>query len=249
MIIAAFDMGTRNFAFCVEEFDPTPFSGSLPIRPTFDAQGCPTPDYEEKLNGVYRTGRLLECKCVDLLEYCRTRNTTNLYLGLTWLLDEYTSLWDATDLVLIEQQMAYGRHKSNIQALRLAQHCLSYFTTIYGPFKAVEEFASTHKTRLLGCPLVQRKLHARRKQFAVGLAQRILEQRKDPLYELWRTFPKRDDVSDCVLMIQARKVQWLGSGRARGTGSGVRGSSGAGWGNAGTVVPVELPKVGRGGGC
>ena len=243
MIIAAFDMGTRNFAFCVEQVDPM-HAQSSKVRPTYDIHGCPTPDFQVVLDQVYRSGRLIECKCIDLLEYCRVKKTTNLYLGLTWLLDEYTALWDATDLILIEQQMAYGRHKSNIQALRLAQHCLSYFTTIYGSFKQVEEFASTHKTRLLGCPVEQRKQHNRRKQFAVDLVHRILAQRADALFPIWQAFPKRDDISDCVLMIQARKVQtWV-----NGCGSR-KGSSGSGWGNGGNGALVGSQTTGREGDC
>jgi hypothetical protein len=204
MRVAAFDMGTRNFAFCVEEYDP---STVRRVKAQFDAEGCPTDEYQTYLDThVYPRGRLVEMQCIDLKQYCESQSISNLYLGLTGVLNVYTRLWDRVDVFLIEQQMAYGHNKSNIQALRLAQHTLSYFLTIYGPFRRVQEFPSTHKTRILGCPRAERRTHKTRKIFSVQLTHRILSQRADPLYPTLRTLQKQDDVCDCVLMIQAHKA-------------------------------------------
>ena len=202
MIVAAFDMGTRNFAFCVESGINIPISR---IKPTFDVDGNATPEYAQYLETVYRQGNLIECYKVDLVEYSKTNRIENIYLALNAILDRFGRLWDATDVILIEQQMAYGRNKANIQALRLAQHCLSYFYTIYGKFKKVIEWPSTHKTRVLGCPLVLRKTHKTRKQFSIDLANRILKERNDQLLERYTSFDKKDDISDCILMIQTYK--------------------------------------------
>jgi hypothetical protein len=206
MRVAAFDMGTRNFAFCVEEIEPR--STINPPKPRFDEQGLAVDAYKTYLeDSVYHRGRLIEMQCIDLkAESEALGQTTNIYLTLTLVLNRYTRLWDAVDVFLVEQQMAYGNNKSNIQALRLAQHTLSYFWTIYGGFRTIQEFSSTHKTRLLGCPRTQRRAHKLRKAFSVELCTQLLEKRKDPLQERHTGFPKRDDVSDCVLMIQAYKV-------------------------------------------
>lgn len=202
--VAAFDMGTRNFAFCVEEYER---STEQAVKPQFDVDGCASETYQTYLDKhVYPRGRLVEMQCIDLKQYCESRSLSNLYLGLTEVLNAYTRLWDMVDVFLIEQQMAYGHNKSNIQALRLAQHTISYFLTIYGPFRRVQEFPSTHKTRILGCPRVDRRTHKARKVFSVQLASRILSRRDDPLFTALQTATKQDDVSDCVLMIQAHKV-------------------------------------------
>jgi hypothetical protein len=204
MRVAAFDMGTRNFAFCVEEYEPV---HGRPTKPQFDVDGRATDSYQTFLDThVYTRGRLVEMQCIDLKQYCETQSISNLYLGLSGVLNAYTRLWDAVDVFLIEQQMAYGHNKSNIQALRLSQHTLSYFLTIYGPFRCVQEFPSTHKTRVLGCPRTERRTHKSRKVFSVQLASRILNQRNDPFSAALGSISKQDDVSDCILMIQAHKA-------------------------------------------
>lgn len=204
MLIAAFDMGTRNFAFCVEQVTlPLP----TPTPESFDVHGLPTEAYAPFLDHVYASGTLVECQCIDLLALCAQQGQNNLYLGLNTVLDQFRRLWDHVDVILVEQQMAYGKNKSNIQALRLAQHCLTYFYTVYGPFKVIQEMSSTLKTRMLGCPHQQRKQHALRKRFAVDRVERILRDRTDTLADHWAQLPKRDDVSDCILMIQVYKIQ------------------------------------------
>lgn len=207
MRVAAFDMGTRNFAFCVEEFEEMNTT-IKPPKPRFDEHGVAVDAYKTYLDDhIYLRGRLVEMQCIDLKAESEALGCpSNLYLTLTLVLNRFTALWDAVDVFLVEQQMAYGNNKANIQALRLAQHTQSYFWTIYGGFRNIQEFSSTHKTRLLGCPRAQRRAHKLRKAFAVDLCTRLLQIRQDPLYERHTALPKRDDVSDCVLMIQAYKV-------------------------------------------
>jgi hypothetical protein len=195
-------MGTRNFAFSVEEYK----INSLPsrIKGAFDVNGYPIDSYQTFLDQTYKQGSLIHFECIDLLQHLESKN---IYLTLTQVLNTFSELWDNVDVFLIEQQMAYGKNKSNIQALRLAQHCQSYFITIYGSFKIIQEFSSTHKTRILGCPVQQRKKHKDRKKFAIQLASDILTQRSDPLYPKFDQLSKKDDVADCILMIQAYKVR------------------------------------------
>jgi hypothetical protein len=206
MIIATFDMGTRNFAFCVEQREMVKMEKT---KPTFDADGVPTDEYRAYLEKIYRGGQLVECQRIDLIEYGKQHHIPNLYLTLTIVLDIFTPLWDNVDAILIEQQMAYGRNKANIQALRLSQHCLSYFYTIYGAFKTIQEWPSTHKTRILGCPHSGRRTHRERKEFSIELATRILHERKDPLFDTFYSLSKKDDVADCVLMAQTFAVKQM----------------------------------------
>ena len=205
MIIIAFDMGIRNFAFCAEYFHESELC-SQKIIPKFNDLGTPSEDYQKSLEDIiYRNGQIIECQNIDLLKG-ENSFKNNIYLTLTHHLNRFTELWNATNVILIEQQMSYGKNKSNIQALRLAQHCISYFTTIYGPFKIIIEMSSNLKTRLLGCPLILRKQHKSRKTFAINLSSKILEQRRDKLLERFHQFPKKDDISDCLLMIQVYKI-------------------------------------------
>jgi len=198
MLVATFDMGTRNFAFCVERRTKT-----IPkFKPTFDIEGHPTEESKVHLEEIYKNGSLIECQRIDLIEYGQQHHLNNIYLSLTSILDSFGQLWDNVQVILIEQQMAYGRNKANIQALRLAQHCLSYFYTIYGSFKIILEWPSTLKTRLLGCPRDKRNTHRDRKQFSIQLAEKILKDRKDPLLEIFQSLTKKDDVADCILMAQ-----------------------------------------------
>jgi hypothetical protein len=203
MIIAAFDMGTRNFAFCVER--RTPVLGTGLVKPTFDIEGIPTEETRQYLEQVYNHGSLIECQRIDLVDLVQPQG--NIYLTLTSVLDRFGALWDHVDVFLVERQMSYGHNKSNIQALRLAQHCLSYFYTLYGPFKTILEWPSTFKTRILGCPQTQRQTHRERKQFSIQLAKQILHQRKDPLLYVFDQQYKQDDIADCILMTQTYAVK------------------------------------------
>jgi hypothetical protein len=207
MRIAAFDMGIRNFAFCIEDIsiDKIPKK----VKKTYDEDGCPIGDYKKYVEKVYTVGNLVECQKWDIQEYCSEKNIDNIYLCLTVILNKFSKLWDTVDVFLIEQQMAYGNNKSNIQALRLSQHCLSYFYVIYGPFKIIQEFSSSHKTRILGCPYKDRKKHLNRKKFAINLATQILKERKDEQIIKFTKLSKKDDVSDCILMIQSYKILYI----------------------------------------
>jgi hypothetical protein len=210
MIIAAFDMGTRNFAFCVEYIEyknNNKNNKNIPPKPLFDEEGKAVGAYRTHLDQTYTRGKLIECQRIDILEYCHTRKISNIYLGLTLILNSFSVLWDKVDVFLIEQQMAYGRNKANIQALRLSQHCLSYFYMVYGSFRVILEWSSTHKTRMLGCPIAERRTHKSRKEFSINLANQILIRRNDPLRTIFQSLFKQDDVSDCLLMIQAYKVK------------------------------------------
>lgn len=209
MKIVSFDIGIRNFAFCVENIDN---KTEFPLKPTkkyYDENGCPTGEYKEYIDKIYSIGKNEICDKIDIQDYCTKNNIKDTYLGLTFILNQYSKLWDTVDVFLIEQQMSYGKDKSNIVALRLAQHCISYFYTIYGPFKIIQEFSSSHKTRILGCPHEKRKKHKTRKIFSVDLVKQILQDRKDPIYDQWKTYQKKDDISDCILMNQAFKVLHL----------------------------------------
>jgi len=197
MRVASFDIGFRNFAFCVEEFAFQALSLQKDI--VYTAEGTLHPP--SLLHPLYQQGRVVRLA----LEHFELDGSA-CFQPLTRLLDGYSDLWDTVDVFLVEAQIAFGRN-ANVKALRISQHVLSYFSVIYGPFKTVLEFSSTYKTRLLGCPLAKRKKKRDRKLFSVNLCHEILTMKNCP--ETLQTFlnlKKKDDVADCVLMIQAFKV-------------------------------------------
>ena len=91
------------------------------------------------------------------------------------------------------------RGKQNTMALKLGQHCYSYFVFKYKNTKKIIEFPAYHKTQVLGAP---RKLtKPQRKKWAIEKAYSILAERED--YDnlvLLHSVKKRDDISDCILM-------------------------------------------------
>lgn len=206
MIIASFDIGIKNFAYCVEEFDQS----AIPKRilRSFKEDGTPTDEYQQILDLVYRSGRILDSGVINLDILSTKTREFEIYSVLTQFLDSKMKLWDNVDIFLIEQQMAYGSN-ANIKALRVAQHCISYLIMIYGTFKKIMEFSSSHKTRVLGCPSEHRSKYKLRKHFSVCLAEYILSYRQDEYHNIFTHLKKKDDVADCILMIQAYKIKFM----------------------------------------
>ena len=132
------------------------------------------------------------------------------------VLDERKEYWNKCDLILIEQQMSFGRRKTNTMALKLGQHCYSYFSIVF-PEIEVLEFPAYHKTQVLRAPkkfgkiektykngktvLIQDNL----KKWSTRKAISILNLRQDSEFlQKLNSLKKKDDASDCVLMIQAK---------------------------------------------
>lgn len=197
MRVASFDIGFRNFAFCVEEFEYP--SACLQQDVVYTSEGTLHPP--SLLNPLYRHGSIIHLA----LEHFDLDGSA-CFQPLTRLLDGYSTLWDSVDVFLIEAQIAFGKN-ANVKALRISQHVLSYLSVIYGPFKTVVEFSSTYKTRLLGCPLAERKKKRDRKLFSVRACLEIIALKNCPnTTQTFSNFKKKDDVADCVLMVQAFKV-------------------------------------------
>lgn len=208
IFIAAFDLGTRNFAFCIQKvFIDELDTLRKKVKPSFNEDGTCSSDYETFVQQVYKTGEVVYFEVIDLVG--ESNDEQNLLLTLTDKLNQYTSYWDRTNVFLVEQQMSYGQQKTNIQALKLAQHCISYFYTVYGNFKVIMDYPSQHKTRILGCDYVKRKKHKTRKLFSVELATKILSLKRNDPINLFMKWKKKDDISDCLLMIETFKIKYF----------------------------------------
>lgn len=196
--IAAFDIGKKNFAFVVQEFE----THELELAKTKDK--------------LYVTGKIILFKNVNLTNGCKKCYLDpRTFINMTDTLDTYKHIWDTCSAFVIEQQMSFGR-KRNTMALKLGQHCYSYFSIFYRDFKKVIEFPSYHKTQMLDAPKKfgrikktykngkSKMIKDNHKKWSIRLATHILEMKKDLEHlEVLNKMKKKDDVSDCLLMIYA----------------------------------------------
>ena len=215
MRIASFDMGRKNFAFCVEEVDEAELcaaSALLPgARARYGSDGRATPAMAAVLGAVYRSGRVLLLDNVDLTagEQVVSRSEVDpvVFVNMTKVLDQHADHWAACDLILLEQQMHFGRRQNHV-AVKLAQHCYSYFSFQFGLFKEVVNYPAYHKTRVLGAPKKMTK--SQRKRWAVEEARAVLAAQEDhDALALLLSRKKQDDLADVLVQLQSFKVRHL----------------------------------------
>ena len=204
-IIASFDIGKKNFAFIVEKVDTEKLKNieNVPVTKRYKKDGTPTEKFQMLLNSLYDCGEVILLRNLDITEGCDPKKyfDPRLFYNMTDVLDEYIEFWDRCDAFIVEQQMSFGRRKNNSMAVKLGQHCQSYFILNFHRFKKTLEFPAYHKTQILGAPKAERKTKPGRKKWAIKEAMNILNLRKDDdtLAQV-TTKKKQDDMSDCLLM-------------------------------------------------
>lgn len=207
--VASFDIGKRNFAFCVEEIDVNELRSIEHIERTkrYYKDGTATPEFTRVIKQVCNTGRIILLENVDLYDNCDKSQKLDpqVFVNMYNVLDQYrTEFWDQCVYFVIEQQMQFGSNKTNNIASRLGQHCFSYFVFQYANFKQTVEFPSYHKTRVLGAAKKMGKRE--RKMWAVNKTMEILVDREDAMtIDNITSRKKRDDVSDTIVQLQAFK--------------------------------------------
>jgi hypothetical protein len=110
-------------------------------------------------------------------------------------------------------QMSFGKNR-NPMAVKLGQHCYSYFVIKYGKNKKTIEFPAYYKTQVLGAPkkILDKKgklikmSKPERKKWAVKQASVILQERgESAVIDNIKTKSKKDDLSDVICQLQAYK--------------------------------------------
>lgn len=220
-LVASFDIGSRNFAFCIEKFDSCVLTNYKNTNKDerYNEDGTCKSDFSEILNNVYKNGELVIFCNNDLLKgkkstsYVDSENYYNMYE----LLEKYKSYFDKCDVILIEQQMSFGAKKYNTLAVKLGQHCMSYFIYKYGKTKKVIEYPAYYKTITLGAPKVEKILKsgkksykamdkAARKKWSIIKCEEILKIRDDDeTMKNLKTKKKKDDLSDVLIQLQSFK--------------------------------------------
>ena len=158
--IVSFDIGKINFAFYIEEIDLSSFKNikNISSLKRYNINGTPTEEFREILNNVYKNGKKILLKKYDLTTKDVDKDKYfdfNLCYNMVDVLDEYEEYWENVDIVIVERQMSF-RKKINTMALKLGQHCESYFINKYGRDIKIIEFEAYHKTQILGAEKILR---------------------------------------------------------------------------------------------
>jgi hypothetical protein len=225
--IASFDIGKKNFAFYVEEINRDALS-AIPIIATcgrYNRDGTPTLAFAKVLKQVYTNGKVILHRNVDITDGCDGSSylEPEMFHNMTDILDHYSGYWDQCDAYVVEQQMSFGlvkgksgkqNSKQNTMAVKLGQHCWSYFALRYGRSKPVVEFPAYHKTQILGAPKVPNKSGkgykamdkpARKKWSAVKMIEILTERGDWDVLDTLSSIRKKDDLADTLCQLQAYK--------------------------------------------
>ena len=220
--IASFDIGVKNFAFCIEDIDKTLTYQSIPKENRYNPNGTPTEQFSDLIKSICNNGKITLFKNNDLTKNCckDKRLDPESFHNLTELLDTYTEYWDKCDIILIEQQMSFGK-KYNTIALKIGQHTFSYFILKYGRDKKIIEYPSYHKTQILGAPKIEHinkkgiVLYKSidkpaRKKWSIKTAINILTDRDETeILSQLTTQKKKDDLADVLTQLQSFKILYF----------------------------------------
>jgi len=219
--VAAFDIGKKNFSFYIEEFDKDDLNSikNLPKTLQYNDDGTPTSKMQNILDQVCMNGVTIIHKNSDLTANCDKTKMLDpeTFHNMNDLLDKYSDHFEKCSYFVIEQQMNFGKRR-NPMAMKLGQHCYSYFAIKYGRGKTILEFPAYHKTQVLGAIKDKgKKLKSgkykwisvdkpARKKWSVAKAAEILSNRdEEHVMDEIKEKKKRDDQADCLTMIQSWK--------------------------------------------
>lgn len=204
--LASYDIGKVNFSFCIEEININTFESiqNIPKNKRYYKDGTCTEEFQDILNRIWVNGKIILLENIDLTydtdksQYIDPKLFVNMYT----VLDRYKEYWNHCAAFIIEQQMSFGK-KRNPMAMKLGQHCYSYFIFNYANFKQIVEFPSYHKTKVLGAGKMTKY---QRKKWAVSKGIEILSERNDlDTIQKITNMKKQDDASDVVCQLQAYK--------------------------------------------
>lgn len=222
---ASFDIGKKNFAFYIEEYNIEDINNQKNITKNkrYNKDGTTTKEFSKVIKNICLNGKTIIFKNSDLTIGCDKKKYLDkkIYYNMYDLLDNYKEYWDKCKYFVIEQQMSFGNRR-NTMALKLGQHCYSYFVYRYGRFgKDIFEFPAYHKTQVLGAQKIQKKLKSgkisykaidkpARKKWSIIKATEILENRNElEIMNQLKSKKKKDDLADVLCQLQAFKFLYF----------------------------------------
>jgi hypothetical protein len=200
-MIAAFDMGIKNFAFAVKSKDDF-----ILLKNTSLDQSSLTKTDLNKIKKKELTELMSNLK-ISHDDKLTKKDMTNLILikhksigvkqkdlglALFEIMDSYKSFWDECEIFLIERQMTTNR-----QALKLS-HYLEAYLKIYYPSKTILNYNAFNKTKKLGATNLKTKKD--RKEWTIKYTAELLVEDNLKYFE---SLSKKDDVADVVCMIES----------------------------------------------
>lgn len=213
---ASFDIGKKNFSFYVEEIDLSYLETIADVSPKlrYNTNGSPTDVFTDLLDHLFTDGKTILLENVDITANCDKKVTLDpeTFHNMTEILDKYISIWDKCSVFVIEKQMQFGL-QINPMALKLGQHCYSYFCFKYGRFKEILEYPAYNKTQVLGaekslCKNGKFKSMDKpaRKKWSVQKALYILTCRNEmTTVQKINSSKKKDDLSDVICQLASWK--------------------------------------------
>ena len=217
--IASFDIGKKNFSFYIEEIDINKLHECKDVSKNnrYEECGIPSDMFNPVLNQLCSTGKKILLENVDLTIGCdksKYLDPKTMY-NMIDVLDQHSEYWEQCDTFIIEKQMSFGK-RHNTMALKLGQHCWSYFAIKYGK-AIIEEFPAYHKTQVLGAEKIRKETKTgkvrykavgkpARKKWCIARALAILVERGDHnTISQIQDSRKKDDLCDVICQLQAYK--------------------------------------------
>ncbi len=217
--LASFDIGKKNFSFYIEEVDVSKLRACKDVSKShrYKACGTPTSKFQPTLDKVCSVGKKILLENVDLTIGSDKRQYLDpkVLYNMIEVLDDYEEFWEQCDAFVIEKQMSFGK-RHNTMALKLGQHCWSYFAIKYGK-KTIEEFPAYHKTQVLGATKIEKVTKTgkkrykaidkpARKKWCIARALIIIGERGDiETISQIQESRKKDDLCDVICQLQAYK--------------------------------------------
>lgn len=210
----SFDIGKKNFAFYIEEIDKKGLQNvkNIPKKNRYNEDGTPTWEMDKILDGISGAGKTILFKNLDLTYNCDKKSYLDpeTFHNMIDVLDQHGDYFDKCCSFVIEKQMNFAG-KRNPMAMKLGQHCYSYFIFRYGRFKEIFEFPAYHKTQVLGAQKIKGKQckngnfkwktidQRARKKWTVAKASEILVKRgEEHILTNLKTTKKKDDLADVL---------------------------------------------------
>jgi hypothetical protein len=217
---ASIDIGSKNFAILVEDFDFSDSSKEKIVKNSrYTQNGEPTPKMKGILEKIFMNGNIVFLLKKDF--WCDKGKfiTCKSLKVLAVFLKTLQNLFLSCDFVLIEKQV-----QKNNNARRIEAHVESFLLNLFLDHNRntpVIIYPSSNKTRVLGAPKIivvngrKRKMtKVQRKKWSSDVMKNILLKRGDvsTFTNLFVENKKPDDISDCETMLQSFKFKLLVDG-------------------------------------
>lgn len=201
-MIAAFDMGVRNFAFAVKSNDEFVLLKNVSLDENAltktDLNKCKKEELIDMMSSlkINHESKMTKKAMTNIILSKHKNNgktkPKDLGLSLFKIMDSYKYFWDKCSIFLIERQMT-----SNRQALKLSHYLEAYLKICY-PLRKILNYNASTKTKKLGA--INLKTKKDRKEWTIKYTLELL---KDDNLKYFTSLSKKDDVADVVCMIES----------------------------------------------